>query len=56
MESQLQILKGKTVEVDFHGMIYNGILSDAGVEEIFLNTGGGLLALPIDEISDIRLL
>jgi len=55
MQSQLQILKGKAVEVDFHGMIYKGVLSDASMDEIFLRTEGGLLALPMDEVSDIRL-
>jgi len=54
MESGLQLLKGKVVEVDFHGMIYKGILWDASEDEIFLKTDANLLALPMDEVSDIR--
>ena len=54
MNPQLQILKGKEVEVDFHGMIYKGVLLDTSADEIFLKTEASLLSLPMDEVSDMR--
>ena len=54
MNNQLQILKGKAVEVDFHGTLYKGTLMDTSEDEVFLNTGNSLIALPLMEVSDIR--
>ncbi|MEK7747981.1 MAG: hypothetical protein AAB300_02750 [Nitrospirota bacterium] len=51
---RLQSLKGKKVEVDFHGSTYRGILTDVSEEEIFLQTSEQWLSLPLYEIGDIR--
>lgn len=54
MLNQLQILKGKEVEVDFHGSLYKGILADVSEDEVFLKSGDNWLALPLYEVGDIR--
>ncbi|MEK7286000.1 MAG: hypothetical protein AAB035_01715 [Nitrospirota bacterium] len=51
---KLQALKGKKVEIDFHGSTYRGILSDVSEEEVFLQSDGQWIALPLYEIGDIR--
>jgi hypothetical protein len=50
----LALLKGKEVEVDFHGTLYKGTLVDTSEDEVFLRTAGSLFTLPLNEISDIR--
>ncbi len=54
MLNHLQTLKGKEVEVDFHGTRYTGILTDVSEDEIFLKSGDNWLALPMYEVGDIR--
>ncbi len=56
MMNQLQLLKGKEVEVDFHGTLYKGTLLDASEDEIFLLSGDNWLALSMSEVCDVRLL
>lgn len=51
---RLQMLKGKEVEVDFHGTLYKGILTDISEDEVFLKSGDIWLSLPMYEIGDIR--
>lgn len=55
MKNQLDTLKGREVEVDFHGTIYRGTFMDSSDEEVFLNSGGQWFSFPMEEISDIRL-
>ena len=52
--NQLEMLRGKEVEVDFHGSLYKGILTDVSEDEIFLKSGDNWLALPLYEVGDIR--
>ncbi len=54
MLNELQILKGKEVEVDFHGTLYKGTLLDVSENEVFLMSDGNWLALPMYEVCDIR--
>ena len=54
MLNRLQTLKGKEVEVDFHGSLYKGILTDVSEDEIFLKSGDHWLSLPLYEVGDIR--
>ncbi|MBI3598680.1 MAG: hypothetical protein HY201_04450 [Nitrospirae bacterium] len=54
MLNRLQTLKGKEVEVDFHGTLHKGILTDVSEDEVFLKSGDNWLALPLYEVSDIR--
>jgi hypothetical protein len=54
MLNRLQTLKGKEVEVDFHGTVYKGILTDVGEDEIFLKSGDSWISLPLYEVGDIR--
>ncbi len=54
MLNRLQTLKGKEVEVDFHGTVYRGILTDVGEDEIFLKCGDSWMTLPLYEVGDIR--
>ncbi len=52
--NQLQMLKGKEVEIDFHGTRYTGLLVDIGDEDVFLKSGDNLFSLSMAEVSDIR--
>ena len=54
MLNRLQTLKGKEVDVDFHGTLYKGILTDVSEDEIFLRSGDNWLTLPMYEVGDIR--
>jgi hypothetical protein len=54
MLNQLQMLKGKEVEVDFRTTRYTGLLLDASEDEVFLQVGESWIALPMNEICDIR--
>jgi len=54
MTNHLQTLKGKEVEVDYHGTLYKGILADISEDEIFLKSGDNWLALSMYEVGDIR--
>jgi len=56
MYNQLQTFKGKEVEVDLHGSRYTGTFMDASEDEVFLRVHESWLALPMNEICDIRLL
>jgi ferredoxin-fold anticodon binding domain-containing protein len=55
MLNQLQMLKGKEVEVDFHGTLYRGVLTDIGEDEIFLKSQNNWITLSMWEIGDVRL-
>lgn len=52
--NRLEELKGKPVEVSFHGTTYQGILTDVSEEEIFLKSGDQWISLPLYEVGDIR--
>jgi hypothetical protein len=54
MLNRLQTLKGKEVEVDFHGTVYKGILTDVSEDEIFIRSGDSWITLPMYEVGDIR--
>jgi hypothetical protein len=56
MLNQLQLFQGKQVEVDFRSTRYTGVLLDSSEDEVFLQVGESWIALPMNEICDIRLL
>ena len=51
---ELETLKGKTVAVLYNGLTYQGTLTGASEDEVFLQTSTEWLSLPMEGITELQ--
>ncbi|MFQ5455203.1 MAG: hypothetical protein ACE5EA_03230 [Nitrospirota bacterium] len=54
MKDQLEVLRGKEVEIIYDGIVYRGRLEGADENEISLKTNEQWIMLPMERISSIK--